>query len=76
MLRDAIDGCKIEIFHSNLQQPSPLRQSQRPATSVNEPLGSMQEMTDNRDSRYKIILHNQNLTKLHYTSFNQLQWFF
>ena len=42
LLRPAIDGCKIEnfpIFRSDLQRPSPLRQSQRPATSVNEPLG-------------------------------------
>ena len=40
LLRPAIDGCKIENFpnfRSDLQQPSPLRQSQRPATSVNEP---------------------------------------
>ena len=40
LLRPAIDGCKIEnfpIFRSDLQRPSPLRQSQRPATSVNEP---------------------------------------
>ena len=41
LLRPAIDGCKIEnfpIFRSDLQRPSPLQQSQRPATSVNEPL--------------------------------------
>ena len=40
LLRPAIDGCKIENFpnfRSDLQRPSPLRQSQRPATSVNEP---------------------------------------
>ena len=42
LLRPAIDGCKIENFpnfRSDLQRPSPLRQSQRPATSVNEPIG-------------------------------------
>ena len=41
LLRPAIDGCKIENFpnfRSDLQRPSPLRQSQRPATSVNKPL--------------------------------------
>ena len=41
LLPPAIDSCKIEnfpIFRSDLQRPSPLRQSQGPATSVNEPL--------------------------------------
>ena len=41
LLRPAIDGCKIEnfpIFCSHQRWPSPLRQLQRPVTSVNEPL--------------------------------------
>ena len=41
LLQPAIDGCQIEnfpTFRSNRQPPSPMQQSQRPATSVNEPL--------------------------------------
>ena len=37
LLQPAIDGCVIEnfpIFRSNLRRPRPLRQSHRPATSI------------------------------------------
>ena len=40
LLQPLIDGCKTEnfpIFCSDLRRPSPLRQSQWPVTSVNEP---------------------------------------
>ena len=36
LLRPATDSCEIEFFP--MIRPCPLRQSQRPATSVNEPL--------------------------------------